>query len=128
MRAVLGGLGLVIILTAAGCGEAPPTLVHGKPVADWVHALRAPDSRLRKRAVEALGSVGTADPAAMPALVEALRDREAKVRQAAVLCLLRLGPAAADAVPALDEVAKKDRDRRVRDYAASALEKIQASP
>jgi HEAT repeat protein len=117
------------VVVLAGCGGSPPPLVvHGQPVQHWLEALKDRDSRLRKRAVEALGAVGTADPAAVPALAEAVRDRDAAVRTAAVLCLLRIGPAARDALPALEEAARKDRDRQVRNYAARALEKIRAEP
>jgi HEAT repeat protein len=93
-----------------------------------VRALHDPDARLRRRAAEALGNVGVADPAVIPALAEAVRDRDPAVRGAAVLCLLRIGPGARAAVPALEEAAHKDRDRRVRTYATRALEKIQAGP
>jgi HEAT repeat protein len=126
-RAVIGiGLGLAVVV--GGCGEAPPLVVHGKPVAHWVEMLRDRDARARKRAVEALGQVGAVDPAVVPALTEAVRDRDTAVRGAAVLCLLRIGPAAAEAAPALHEVAHKDRDAKVRGYAAAALERIQAEP
>ena len=128
MRTALIGVGLGLAVALSGCGEAPPLVVHGKPVAHWVEALRDRDARVRKRAAEALGQAGPADPAVVPALTEAVRDRDAAVRGAAVLCLLRLGPAAQEAVPALREVAFKDRDAKVRGYAVRALEKIQEEP
>jgi HEAT repeat protein len=112
----------------AGCGGPIPTVVHGKPVDYWVKALHDPAARSRKRAVEALGNAGAADPAVVPALAGALRDRDAAVRGAAALCLLRIGPEAREAVPALEEAARTDRDRRVRTYAARALEKIRPGP
>jgi HEAT repeat protein len=126
MRAVLAVSGVALVL--AGCGKAAPVVVHGKAVSYWVEALHSTNAKERKRAAEALGSVGPADPAAIPALVEAVRDPEVTVREAAVLCLLRLGPAAREAVPALEAVARDDSEARVRDYAAKALEKIAAAP
>jgi hypothetical protein len=113
--------GLVVLL--AGCGNTPTTLVHGKPVSYWVRALHDSDVRLRKRAVAALGNVGPADPAAIPALIEAVSDRNAKVRSEAILTLLKLGPAAKDAIPILTQ-AQKDPDAQVRMYATKAQERI----
>jgi HEAT repeat protein len=127
MRGAIAGIGLGLVVVLAGCGRSDgPLLVHGRPVEHWLRAARDRDARVRQRAVEALGNVGTADPAAVPALTEAMRDRDPRVRSAAALCLLRIGPGARDAVPALEEAARKDRDGRVRASAARALEKIQA--
>src|SRR5438552_19213794 len=114
-------VGLVVLL--GGCGKAP-TMAHGKPVSHWVQALEDPDRQVRLKAVKALGNVGAADPAAVPALAGAVKDRDAGVRAEAVLALLKIGPDARDAVPALTE-AQKDRDAKVRAYAAKALERIQ---
>jgi HEAT repeat protein len=116
-------MGLVIL--AGGCRKAPaPALVvHGKPVEHWVAALRQPDVRERRKAVQALGNLGAEDAAVVPALVGALKDRDALVRGDAALALLKLGPDAKEAIPALHD-ARKDRDAKVRDYAAKALEKI----
>src|SRR6516164_7322087 len=102
----------------AGCGrqEAAPLVSHGRTVAEWAGSLRDRDPKVRKKAVEALGHAGAADPAAVPALVGALKDRDAGVRDAAVLALLNLGAAAREAVPAL-EAAQKDRDPKVRGHA-----------
>ena len=118
-RAVFAGL--AVLLT--GCGNTPATLAHGKPVRYWVQALHDSDVRVRKRAVAALGNVGSADPAAIPALMEAVSDRNAKVRGEAILALLKLGPAVKDAIPVLTQ-AQKDPDAQVRTYAAKALERI----
>jgi HEAT repeat protein len=121
MRRIL----LVVVLAAVGCGGgSPSTQVGGKSVSHWVQALQDRDPRVRKKAVDKLGNVGTADPAVVPALIQALKDRDAGVRAEAVLRLLQLGPAARDAVPALAE-AQKDADATVRDHAARALERIQ---
>ncbi|HZT83571.1 MAG TPA: HEAT repeat domain-containing protein [Gemmataceae bacterium] len=111
-------------LLLAGCAKKEPLTSHGKPVSYWVQALSDPDARTRKRAVTALGHVGTADPAAVPAVAGALKDRDPAVRQTAALALLNLGPDAREAVPALQE-ALKDRDPKVRAAAQKALERIQ---
>ncbi len=113
-----------VVLFSGGCGGSPaPLTVHDKPVAHWLQALHDPDARTRRKAIEALGNVGGADPAVIPALIEALNDREAGVRGAAVLALLKIGPEASEAVPALRK-AQKDKDAKVRSYATKALERI----
>jgi HEAT repeat protein len=116
-----------LLIVLAGCRETPVTSAHGKPVSHWVGALRDSDARVRKRAVAALGNVGPADKAAIPALIEAVKDRDATVRGEAILALLKLGPAAKDAIPVLTQ-AQRDRDAQVRSYATKALEKIGGSP
>jgi HEAT repeat protein len=117
---------LGMILLPAGCGKAP-LVVHGQPVHHWVEALNNPDAALRKRAVEALANVGSADPEVVPALARAVKDRETRVRAAAVLALLKIGPEAQEAVPAL-RAAQKDANAAVRNYAAKALARIQPEP
>jgi HEAT repeat protein len=117
----------VVLLAAAlalgGCGKAPPTLAHGKPVAHWVQALQDPDVRVRRKAADVLGNVGAVDGAVVPALARAVKDRDVGVRRAAVLALLKIGPGAREAAPVLEE-AGKDRDGRVGAYAAQALRKV----
>jgi HEAT repeat protein len=114
-----------VLIGLLGCGRAGPTVVHGKPVSEWVRAARDPDSRVRQKAVDVLANAGPVDPEALAALTAALKDRDARVRARAVLALLKCGPAARDAVPAL-EAARHDADATVRGYAGKALEKIQA--
>jgi HEAT repeat protein len=115
-------LGAVALVN--GCGKPAPLLAHGKPVGDWVQALKDPDARVRKKSASVLGNVGAIDPEVVPALAAALKDRDAGVRSEAVLALLKIGPAAQEAAPALAE-AQTDRDPKVRTYAAQALERIQ---
>ena len=85
-------------------------------------------SRLKRivTTLEALGNVGAADPAAIPALIGALKDSDAAVRAAATLALLKIGPDAQDAAEALAE-AQKDKDPKVRDLAAKALQRVQGN-
>lgn len=120
-------IALTILLGAccAGCGKSPPTLAGGRPVSYWVGALRDPDAKVRKKAAFKLGNVGTADPAAFPALLGALEDRDAVVRREVILALVKFGPAAKEAIPALTAVQEKDRDAKARAYASKALVKLQ---
>jgi HEAT repeat protein len=116
-----------LALLAAGCGEPAAMTAGGKPVSHWLQALQDPDARVRKKAVTKLGNVGTADPAAIPAVAAALKDRDARVRVEAALALLKLGPAAKEAEAALAEAARTDPDGRVRDCAARALANVQGT-
>lgn len=116
-------LAVLLLVLTVGCHKTEPTLAHGKPVGDWVAALRGPDARARKKAAGVLGNVGAIDPAVVPALAEAVRDRDPAVRAEAVLALAKIGPAAREAEPALAE-AQKDTNPAVRQYASKALERV----
>ncbi len=114
---------LAILLTECEKENAPLTS-HGKPVSHRLEELKKPDAKARKKAVQALEHVGTADPTAIPALIGAVRDRDATVRSTAILALLNIGPDAKDALPVLND-ALKDTDAMVRSYAAKAVQQIQ---
>jgi HEAT repeat protein len=116
-------VGLAVL--ASGCGQAQPTLAGGKPVSHWLQALQDPDPKIRKTAVTKLGNVGTADPAALPAVLSSLKDPDAGVRRAAILALVKSDAAAGKAIPTLTEMQRNDRDAQVRSYAAQALAKLQ---
>ena len=123
MRIVLA---LCLIVGFLGCSKQLPSgySVSGKPIGHWLTALSSKDVATREKAVQALGNVGPADPAAIPALIDALRDDDSRVRGKAALALLKSGADAEIAVPALT-VAAEDQDTTVRKYAAKALEVIQ---
>jgi HEAT repeat protein len=111
----------------AGCSGATGQLIsHGQPVEHWLQELAKPDAKARKKAVVALGHVGTADSRAIPAVIGALKDPEAIVRDQAVLSLLNQRPTAKEALPALKE-ALNDKDEKVRSHAASALKRLEGS-
>jgi HEAT repeat protein len=111
---------------AGGCGRdsGPKELYFsGQPVSHWLEAARSPDPKVRKKAVDVLGNVGPADPAAVPALAEAVKDKDAGVRDAAVLALSKIGPPAAAALPTLRE-ATQDPNPTVRAHAVTAVERV----
>ncbi len=117
---------LVIMLAAfSGCGKAPtPTLAGGQPVSHWVEAMHSSDASMRKEAVFKLGNVGPSDPASLPTVLGALKDKDGAVRSEAILALVKFGDQAREGIPALTELRDRDRDPKVRSYAAKALEKL----
>jgi HEAT repeat protein len=119
-------LGLAALALAGCTSHGGPTMAHGKPVEQWLQALREPDAKVRKRAADVLGNVGAVDPAVVPALATAVQDRDRNVREAAAVALLKMGPAARDAAAALN-TASRDSDPRVRTVAIRALEGLKAS-
>src|SRR5881227_3285521 len=60
MKRVLAAL-LLLVLLVSGCNKERPSLAGGKPVRHWVEALKEPDVKRRKTAVNKLGNVGPAD-------------------------------------------------------------------
>jgi HEAT repeat protein len=116
-------------LFVAGCNrEEVPTELYfsGEPVSHWTEAAKSPDPKVRKKAIDVLGNVGPADPAAIPALIAAVKDKDASVRDAAVLALSKIGPPAAEGWPALRE-ATKDPNPTVRAHAVTAVERVSGS-
>jgi HEAT repeat protein len=111
---------VMLLISLSGCGGASPPMAGGK----WAEALRDPDARQRRKAAFTLGNIGPSDPAVLPALLRALKDRDAVVRREAILALLKYGPGAKEAIPELTAVREKDRDAKVRAYAAQALDKL----
>ncbi|MFL5338969.1 MAG: HEAT repeat domain-containing protein [Gemmataceae bacterium] len=110
----------------SGCGRSDgPLTAGGQPVSYWLADLNKPDPRSRKKAVKELGHVGAAHPAAIPAVIGALKDHDATVRMEAVVALLNLGRAGKQAEPQLADMSKSDPDKRVREYAVKAVERIE---
>ena len=124
MRNLLVVVGLAIVSFGCHRGKAPKELYFsGEPVAHWLELAQSPDPKSRKKAIDILGNVGPADPAAIPALIAAVKDKDASVRAAAVLALSKIGPPAAEANAALQE-ATRDSNPAVRNHAAKAIERV----
>jgi HEAT repeat protein len=117
--------GGILVFLVIGCGQPKPTVAGGKPVSHWLQSLQDPDPKVRKKSVTKLGNLGTADSAALPAVLGALKDPDATVRCEAILALVRNGPAASEAIPTLTAMQRNDQNAQVRSYAAQALEKLQ---
>jgi HEAT repeat protein len=111
------------LLVLIGCGPTPTTLSGGKSVSHWIAELQAPGAKQRQTAVFKLGNVGSADPAAFPAVLGALKDREARVRAEAILAVMKFGAVAQEALPALNDL-RADPDAEVRSRAARALQRL----
>src|SRR5262249_6782654 len=110
---------------APGCAQPQPTFAGGKPIEHWLKALESRDPKTRKEAVRKLGNVGSADPAAFPAVLGALNDPDTGVRREAIIAMLKFGAQAREAVPVLTELKRQDKDSRVRECAEKALESIE---
>jgi HEAT repeat protein len=114
---------IALLISLSGCGSAQPTMAGGK----WAEALRDRDAKVRKKAAFTLGNIGPTDPAVLPALIGALKDADAGVRCEAILALRKYGLPAKEAILELTAIQQKDRNRKVRAYAANALEKLKES-
>jgi HEAT repeat protein len=88
-------------------------------------ALGDPESRVRMSAVSTLGQMK--DTAVVPAIAACLKDENEFVRRHVARTLRDMGAMAKEAHPAL-QAALTDSDPRVREYAAEALELLQAGP
>jgi HEAT repeat protein len=87
-----------------------------RSLSSWVSDLKAEAPYTRNRAAYAIGGMGPAAKAAVPALIAALDDPEAAVRFPVCIALREIGPDAKEAVPALT----KELDDRNEDVAAMA--------
>src|SRR5258708_1460864 len=94
---------LIGFAALAGCGKknAGPVRSHGKTADQGVADLDSSDVVTRKKAIQALGHLGKADPAAIPAVIRSLKDPDPIVRDAAVIALLNVGSNAKDAIAPL---------------------------
>ncbi len=112
----------ILVISLNGCSTGPAAPDTGARVRHWLEALRKPDARVRKEAAFKLGNLALTDPAPVVlALTAALNDPDAAVRCEAILALLKCGPAAGEATSRLTYAQRKDRDAKVRAYAAKAL-------
>lgn len=89
-----------------------------------IKQIESPDAEKRIIAAQALGKIGPAAEAAVPALINALADEDKNVRYLAALALGLIGPAAKAAIPTLQR-SLKDENPGVREAAKTAIEKIQ---
>src|SRR5262249_34849999 len=124
-RLTLGGLCLALVFAASGARAAQdkePPQFEGKPLAEWIKALKDKDVTVRFKAVQVLTQAGPEARAAVRAVLAALSDKEVGGLFGALVppALARIGPGA---VPALG-TALKDPEPIVRRAAAFALSLI----
>ena len=115
MKRLIVAVGLALLsvpATARGQASAADadTVYHGRPLSAWILDLKAPAPQSRNGAAYAIGSMGAAAKAAVPALIEALSDPNAAVRYPVCVALREIGPPAADALPKLEEVLDDQND------------------
>lgn len=119
MRSITGWTCAIVL-----CGVLPAFAQdEAAQVAARIAELSGQDAAKKVAAADALGELGGAAKAAVPALVKALEDGNIEVRVAAARALGSLGPATKDAVGPLTKTLK-DSEPKVRGYAAFALGKI----
>src|SRR5262249_17345763 len=90
---------------------------HGRPLSEWLLALRGPDRARRLAASRVLNRVGPEAHEAAPALLMGLKTDDDTVRDRVAAALARIGPRV---VPLLTAALTFD-DERTREGAARAL-------
>jgi HEAT repeat protein len=116
-----------LLCVCAGCAKQDPLTSGGRTASYWAEVLQTPnpDVELRRKAATKLGPLLQLDDAAVPALLQALHDKDSTVRSLAARGLgIYSGPRGEEVLPALLEVSKQDRDKKVREAAAKAVEKL----
>ncbi len=76
----------------------PEPQYFGKPTVYWIDKLSVDDVKVRRKAIEALTTIGPDAKNAVPALIKALDDDDAEVRIGAIGAIGAIGPAAKQAV------------------------------
>ena len=118
---ILGGIGLVGMMALQ-----PEPRAQGKPLSYWASQAREASPESRRWAADALGTIGLADKAAIPALIELLGDKDHDVRSQALYAMRHMRPmgsVAKEAVPVLTELLRAG-DLDARSDAALVLETI----
>jgi HEAT repeat protein len=125
-RAIFTSLLALTLITAraeAQGKKAREPEFQGRSLSSWVADLKGVAPYTRNKAAYAIGGMGPAATAAVPALIDALKDPEAAVRFPVCIALREIGPNAKAAIPALTE-ALDDRNDDVAAMARKALIKI----
>jgi HEAT repeat protein len=99
----------------------PPAKSAVAPLVEMAKTDKSPVAR--REALMALGGIGPAAAAGVPAAIAALDDADEKVVIAACFALAQLGPAAKEAIPALKKRAES-KDEGVRQEAVKALKAL----
>jgi HEAT repeat protein len=134
------GFSAAALIVAAGMGLAPASLrgqpasaepaYDGKTVAQWIvelSDLTSGSENKRRRAAYALGRIGPAAKAAVPALVKAVNDPNMEPRWYAVDALGRIGGDAQVAATIAAAIRNPENDVYVRRNAVKALGRLGAA-
>lgn len=124
-RSLIGTVSLLVLLASRAEAQSQKEPTHdGRPLSAWIADLKAPAPATRNAAAYAIGGMGPAAKAAVPALVQVLHeDTDPAVRFPVCIALREIGPDAKDAVPALTE-ALDDRNEDVAAMARKAIRSI----
>jgi HEAT repeat protein len=99
----------------------PRRAAEGHSASYWMEDLKNPDIKVRHKAINALGSLGSGAAEAVPALAQVLtEDTDHGSRQLAALALSKMCPASAEALSALRQ-ALQDKEPAVRMNVAQVL-------
>jgi HEAT repeat protein len=113
--------GLLLILAGARASSGEPLKIQGRPVQDWVAALRSPLPQVRWQAALVLAQAGLDAAPAAPALLAALKDPVVPVRRAAARALAGLAEAEVPGLLPGLSAALRDPDPQVRFYVRQGL-------
>lgn len=125
-RSLSGAMVLLAILAAPGeAQKAKEPSFDGRTLSSWIADLNAAAPSTRNAAAYAIGGMGPAAKAAVPALVSVLKDQDAPatVKYPVCVALREIGPDAKDAVPALTAT-MDDRNDEVASMARRAIRAI----
>jgi HEAT repeat protein len=129
----LGAVALALVVTAGsasaqtGAQATSQPVSQGRPLSEWIAALKAAAPSIRNGAAYEIAGMGPAAAAAVPALIEALDDPMPAVRFPVTVALSEIGPAAIAAVPRLKEMMEEDLNDEVAAAAKRAIRHIQPS-
>lgn len=125
-RSMSGAIVLLTLLASRGeAQKAKEPSFDGRSLSSWIADLNAPAPQTRNAAAYAIGGMGPAAKAAVPALVSVLKDQNepATVKYPVCVALREIGPDAKDAVPALTETLD-DRNDELASMARRAIKAI----
>jgi HEAT repeat protein len=117
MRMWTGFVLLFCLLACGGCGKK-------KSTDELIEDLKSSKEGDRIKAVRLLQERKGDAAKVVPAMIQALKDKSPDTRLSAAIGLGYFGEQAKDAIPALEQVAKHDRDARIREQAGVALSRI----
>lgn len=114
---------LLAAIIFISCHTEPEPIYDGKPLSEWVVALKDNSFDRQEKAVKALVAIGNHS---VPALIDVLKhDKDRYVRMRAAHVISKIGDDTHNAVPALLEVIKNEKeDMELLQSLAEALDRL----